>query len=57
MRHLYKCHGCGKYTMKETCTCGSGTIVAKHVKYTPADRLAPYRRKAKADEYRERGFI
>ena len=43
--------------MKEVCSCGNKTLNPKPLKYSPDDRLGIYRRKAKANEYAERGFI
>lgn len=57
MRHIYKCSSCNKYTMKEVCACGNGTLLARPLKYTPDDRMAIYRRKAKLEEYGRRGLI
>ena len=57
MRHIYKCSSCSRYTIKETCGCGSKTLPAKPIKYSPEDRLGHYRRKAKADFYRHRGLL
>jgi len=57
MKHIFKCGSCGKYTMKEVCSCGQKTLIARHVRYTPNDKFASYKRKAKIDEYRKRDFI
>ena len=57
MRHILKCANCNKYTMKETCDCGNKTLIAKPLKYSPNDRFSAYRRKAKINEYAERGLL
>ncbi|MBI4143320.1 ribosome biogenesis protein [Candidatus Woesearchaeota archaeon] len=57
MRHIYKCVKCGKYTMKETCDCGHKTMLARPVKYSSDDKFSSYRRKAKIDDYRNRGLL
>lgn len=57
MRHIFKCSKCNKYTMKESCDCGGKGIVARPLKYSADDRLAAYRRKAKIEDYRQRGLI
>ena len=57
MKHLFKCNDCGKYTMKETCGCGNKTSNPKPLKYSPTDGLGNYRRKAKLQEYGDRGLI
>ncbi len=47
MKLLKKC-GCGAYTLGEKCPrCGAKTFSAHPPKYSPEDRLAEYRRKAK----------
>lgn len=57
MRHIFKCSKCSKYTMKESCDCGGNGIAARPLKYSADDRLAVYRRKAKAEDYRQRGLL
>ena len=57
MKHILKCAKCGKYTMKEVCSCGNNTLVAKPLKYSPDDKFGSYKRKAKLNEYAERGLI
>ena len=57
MKRILKCAKCGKYTMKEICSCGNKTLVAKPLKYSPDDRFGSYRRKAKLSEYAKRGLI
>jgi len=56
-KHIFKCANCSKYTMKEVCACGSRTLVSRPLKYTPDDRFAPYKRKAKLEDYMKRGLI
>ena len=43
--------------MKEICECGNRTLLPKPMKYSPDDRLASYRRRAKLEEYAKRGLI
>ena len=43
--------------MKETCDCGSKTLIAHPLKYSPDDRFASYKRKAKLEDYEKRGLI
>lgn len=57
MRHMFKCKNCGKYTMKEICSCGGAAVVPRPAKYSPLDKFANYRRQAKIDEYKSRGMI
>lgn len=57
MRHILKCPECGKYTMNETCSCGSKTSAAKPLKFSLEDKFSGYRRKAKLEDYGKRGLI
>lgn len=57
MRQIFKCNGCNKYTMKEVCGCGNKTMAPRPLKYSPDNRLSSYRRKAKLNEYAQRGLI
>ena len=57
MKHIYKCNACNKYTMSEICSCGAKTAAAKPLKYSPEDKYAFYRRKAKSEQYSSRGLI
>ncbi len=50
-----KCPQCGKYTMKESCC--TQTAPAKPPKFSVEDRYAGYRRKAKHDDFKEKGLI
>ncbi len=47
MKKILKCIKCGKYTMKEICSCGEKTISPKPAKYSPEDKFGEYRRLAK----------
>lgn len=57
MRHIMKCSECGRYSMKETCSCGNKASAAKPLKFSLEDRFSGYRRKAKLKGYGERGLI
>ncbi|MDP3765436.1 MAG: nucleolar RNA-binding Nop10p family protein [Nanoarchaeota archaeon] len=57
MRHIFKCNNCNKYTMKETCDCGNKTLLSRPLKYSPYDKFSSYRRRAKLDEYSNRGLL
>ncbi|MDI6721892.1 MAG: RNA-protein complex protein Nop10 [Candidatus Aenigmarchaeota archaeon] len=48
MNRLKKCLGCGKYTLSETCSCGSPAKSAHPPKFSPEDKYAKYRRMGKA---------
>ena len=43
--------------MKKVCGCGNKTILAKGIKFTPEDKFAEYKRKAKIEDYKSRGLI
>ncbi len=45
--HILKCAECKSYGLKETCDCGSKRVRVKPAKYSPEDKYAVYRRKAK----------
>jgi len=57
MRNILKCQDCGKYTMKETCACGSKALTPKPAKFSVEDKYGSYRRKAKLDIFRDKGLI
>ena len=57
MKHILKCAKCGKYSMKEACSCGSKTFASKPLKYSLGDKFSSYRRKAKLNEYANMGLI
>ena len=43
--------------MKEICACGSIALAPKPLKYRPDDKFSSYRRKAKLNEYANKGLI
>lgn len=47
MKHIFRCQECGTYTLKEECQCGGKAVTPKPPKYSPEDKYAGYRRKAK----------
>ena len=47
MKHILKCEKCGRYTMKEQCSCSGKALNPKPAKFSPDDKYAHYRRKAK----------
>jgi len=57
MRHILRCAECGNYTMKEMCSCGGAAITPKPPKYSPEDKYAGYRRKAKEEQRKKEGLI
>ena len=57
MKSILKCGSCGKYTMKEACSCSGKAITPKPGKFSPEDKYAQYRRKAKIDDFKKRDLI
>ncbi len=43
------CSNCKKYTLKETCVCGSKTITTRPAKFSPEDKYGAYRRAYKKE--------
>lgn len=50
MVHILKCQSCKSYGLTEVCTCGSKRVRIEPAKYSPEDKYADYRRKAKEIE-------
>jgi len=58
MKHILKCENCSQYTMEEICPkCKGKTVLAKPAKWSPEDIYGDYRREAKKEILKERGFI
>lgn len=57
MRHILRCEKCQGYTMSEICKCGGKAISIMPPKYSPEDKYAGYRRKAKSELLKKRGLI
>ena len=57
MKSISKCVKCGKYTLKDICSCGGSALTPKPAKFSPEDKYAPYRRKAKLDSFKEEGLL
>ncbi|MEE9151646.1 MAG: RNA-protein complex protein Nop10 [Thermoplasmata archaeon] len=45
---MRKCEGCGRYSMKDICSCGNETIVPIPPRFSPHDRYGEYRRRLKS---------
>ena len=45
-----KCPKCKSYGLIEDCECGSKRVEPKPMKYSPEDKYASYRRKAKLEQ-------
>jgi H/ACA ribonucleoprotein complex subunit 3 len=54
---ILKCNKCGKYSLKEACTCGSKAISPAPARFSPEDKYGAYRRKAKKEELVKRGLL
>jgi H/ACA ribonucleoprotein complex subunit 3 len=58
MTHIRFCEKDNKFTLEEVCPiCGEKTILPLPPKYSPEDPYAEYRRKAKEDFLREKGYL
>lgn len=57
MRHIFKCKSCQGYTMDEECGCGGKAVTTKPPKYSPEDKYAGYRRKAKKEQLKKEGLL
>jgi len=57
MRHILFCKVCKKFSMKEVCECGMKTISPKPPKYSPDDKYASYKRKAKEADREKAGLV
>lgn len=57
MEHILKCSACQQFTMNEQCACGGNAITVRPPKYSPEDKYAAYRRKAKESELKAKGLL
>jgi rRNA maturation protein Nop10 len=57
MNRIRYCESCRKYTLEETCSCGGKSVVRKPPHYSPVDRMAVYRQKARKDDLKSRGLL
>lgn len=48
---LFKCPACNRYTLKETCVCGTKTILARPPRFSLDDKYGKYRRMFLRDTY------
>jgi len=52
------CKECEIFTLKEKCPkCENKTILPQPPKYSPDDHYAEYRRKAKEEELKNKGYL
>lgn len=57
MRHILKCTECRSFTLNEECKCGGKAVTTKPPKYSPEDKYASYRRKAKKEALEKEGLL
>tara|TARA_Y100000294_G_scaffold125461_1_gene116880 strand:+ start:3124 stop:3297 length:174 start_codon:yes stop_codon:yes gene_type:complete len=57
MKSILRCKSCGKYTMKEICSCGGNALTPKPAKFSIEDKYGSYRRKAKIDDFKKKGLL
>lgn len=57
MQGIQYCAVCKKHTLKETCDCTMKTAPVFPAKYSPQDKYAAYRRKAKEAERKAAGTL
>ena len=57
MKHILRCQNCNEYTLKEKCSCGGNAVTIRPAKFSPTDKYAEYRRKAKQEERKKQGMI
>lgn len=56
--HILKCQKCGEYTIKDKCTkCGTVPVSPIPAKYSPEDPYGKYRREAKKEMLKEKGWL
>ncbi|MBD3202939.1 RNA-protein complex protein Nop10 [Candidatus Woesearchaeota archaeon] len=57
MKNIKKCPACSKYTLSEKCSCKKKAVSPKPPKFSPEDKYAKYRRKAKREEWEKKGYL
>lgn len=57
MRDIMHCPVCKKHTMNDVCDCTMNTMPVAPVRYSPQDKYASYRRKAKEAERKAAGIV
>lgn len=54
--NIHKCVSCGKYTLKENCSCGGKAVLPRPPKFSLEDKYVELKRKVKKEELKERGL-
>ena len=57
MKEILKCISCGSFALKALCACGANAMSVIPMKYSPLDKYAGYRRKAKEEERLRGGML
>jgi len=48
---ILRCESCGGYGLSDKCSCGGKRVFSHPPKYSPEDKYADYRRKAKEESF------
>jgi H/ACA ribonucleoprotein complex subunit 3 len=57
-KHIFICQKCKEYTMQKICPrCNLDSFPPQPAKYSPDDKYAELKRKAKSEDYKEKGLI
>lgn len=57
MQDILYCPACRKHTMSKACSCTLTAMPVYPAKYSPQDKYASYRRKAKENERKAQGIV
>ncbi len=58
MKHIYRCSACMNYTLESSCPkCHHAAVLARPPKYCLQDKYASYRRLAKQEEFKKKGYF
>jgi len=58
MKHILRCEKCRQYTMQPVCPkCRGKAVSTRPAKYSPDDPYGDYRREAKKELLKQKGFI
>jgi len=56
VEHIYQCVSCGKYTLKEKCSCGEKAVFPRPPKFSLEDKYAALRREEKKKDLKKKGL-
>lgn len=57
MQDILYCPACRRHTMSKACSCTLTAMPVYPAKYSPQDKYASYRRKAKENERKAQGIV